>query len=246
MPPHHNRSQTHPNGTRHLCEPYRSPTRAEHPDLLPRPQRRRHRIFGGLTERQEHIFTWIAVVIVLLYVTGWTGAIHDALELRREIAREAKQAGVKLPPPPPRPAPTPADHLGVARRRRADCRLHHRCDARFSIPCAAQRKVYFATRTPGSPIVAGAPGGVKSVLDSGSTEVASDFVAPAQPGVYKLAVQLNQATRQIDDFSLITLVPFSEKQGGQIGLYYLGNWPFETRRNAEDAGLCETRPASSR
>ena len=27
-------------------------------------QRRRHRIFGGLNERQEHIFTWIAVVVV--------------------------------------------------------------------------------------------------------------------------------------------------------------------------------------
>jgi uncharacterized protein YcbK (DUF882 family) len=57
--------------------------------------------------------------------------------------------------------------------------------------------------------------------------VASNFVAPAQPGVYDLAVQVDQAMRQLDNFSLITLVPFSAKQNGHIGLYYLGNWPFE-------------------
>ena len=33
--------------------------------LFPRVQKR-HRIFGGLNERQEHVFTWIAVVVVLL------------------------------------------------------------------------------------------------------------------------------------------------------------------------------------
>src|SRR5207247_6406644 len=31
----------------------------------------------------------------------------------------------------------------------------------------------------------------------------------------------------IKDFSVITLVPFGQKQRGRIGLYYLGNWPFE-------------------
>ena len=61
-------------------------------------QRRRHRIFGGLNERQEHIFTWIAVVVVLLYVAAWVGAIADAVRQQREIAAEAKQAGLPQPP----------------------------------------------------------------------------------------------------------------------------------------------------
>jgi uncharacterized protein YcbK (DUF882 family) len=93
----------------------------------------------------------------------------------------------------------------------------------------ASGKVRFATRVPGSTIIPGAPAGAKSVLASGSTEISSSFVAPEQPGIYNLAVQLNQATRAIQNFSLVTLVPFSEKRGGKIGLYYLGNWPYERR-----------------
>jgi uncharacterized protein YcbK (DUF882 family) len=66
------------------------------------------------------------------------------------------------------------------------------------------------------------------VLSTGDTsEVSPDFTAPDEPGIYKLAVQLNQATRAIDNFNVITLVPFSEKRAGKIGLYYLGSWPFE-------------------
>ncbi|HEX9459751.1 MAG TPA: hypothetical protein VGA84_11430, partial [Thermoanaerobaculia bacterium] len=75
--------------------------------LFPRAQSR-HRIFGGLNERQELVFTWIAVGGVLLFITGWIGAIHTALEQQREVVREAKAAGVKTPPPPP---PMPSQQI---------------------------------------------------------------------------------------------------------------------------------------
>src|SRR5258706_15728531 len=51
--------------------------------------------------------------------------------------------------------------------------------------------------------------------------------------------------RQLDNFSVITLVPFSQKQAGHIGTYYLGSWPFEnggtpkTPAYANPAGLIE-------
>ena len=45
--------------------------------------RGRHRIYRGLvTERQEHIFTWVAVVVVLLYATAWVGATALSQESR--------------------------------------------------------------------------------------------------------------------------------------------------------------------
>ena len=53
------------------------------------------------------------------------------------------------------------------------------------------------------------------------------FNAPKDPGVYKLAVEMNKATRPIDDLRVITLIPFAEKKKDRIGLYYLGRWPFE-------------------
>ena len=196
---------------------------AEHA-LYPEDQRR-HRIYRGLvTERQEHIFTWSAVVLVLLYATAWFSAIHDEVVMQRELAREAKAAGLKAPPPAPptqrittaltQAAPTPA-YL-------TDAMLN------FIDPLrGVSGKLRFTTIAPGKTIATGAPEGMKSVLSNGENSVSSDFAAPDNPGVYEMAVQLDKATRPIKDFSVITLVPFAEKQRGRIGLYYLGNWPFE-------------------
>jgi uncharacterized protein YcbK (DUF882 family) len=64
-------------------------------------------------------------------------------------------------------------------------------------------------------------------------------------------VQLNQATRAIQNFSLVTLVPFSEKRGGKIGLYYLGNWPYErggtprTPSYANPTGFIQVTPQNA-
>ena len=60
---------------------------------------KRHRIHRGLiTERQEHIFTWMAVVVILLYVSAWVGAI---VEIRRRVAEPAfgPPAGPAARPP---------------------------------------------------------------------------------------------------------------------------------------------------
>lgn len=179
-----------------------------------------------MTERQEHIFTWVAVVVVLLYATAWVGAIHDVFELQRELARQAKAAGVKAPPPA-LAAPTQQITAALTQPAAAPAYLS---DAmlNFLDPLrGASGKLRFATIAPGKTIATGAPTGAKAVLTDGENAVSSDFVAPASPGVYDMAVQLDRATRPIKDFSVITLVPFAQKQRGRIGLYYLGSWPFE-------------------
>jgi len=203
--------------------------------LFPTP-RRRHRIFGGLTERQEHIFTWIGVIVVLLYATAWVGAILEARLETETTPAPTQQITSALTAPD---APTAA-FIG-------DAMLTFLSPLR-----GVSGKLEFATRTPNAPIVSGAPEKAKSVLVGGSgAQLASDFVAPAQPGMYKLAVQLDQATRQIKDFNLITLVPFSEKQSGRIGLYYLGTWPFErggrpkTAAYANPSGFIEVTPQNA-
>jgi uncharacterized protein YcbK (DUF882 family) len=198
---------------------------AEHA-FLPGPPRR-HRIYRGLvTERQEHIFTWSAVVLVLLYATAWIGAIHDVFEWRREMARQAKAAGVKAPPPP-MPAPTQQITVALTQPAAAPAYLSDAMLSFIDPLRGASGKLRFTTIAPGKTIATGAPEGAKAVLTSGENAVSSDFVAPENPGVYDLAVQLDQATRPIKDFSVITLVPFGQKQRGRIGLYYLGSWPFE-------------------
>lgn len=197
--------------------------------LFPRPQRR-HRIFGGLRRRQERVFTWVASFLVLLYAAGWALAIYDASQQRREIAQEARAAGLPVPPRPPSPA-TPSEQIASNVLGPPVQTAPFLTDAMlgFLDPLrGASGKLRFTTRTPGAPIVSGAPHGTTAVLSAGQQhETSSTFAAPDKPGVYKLAVQLQQATREIRDFNVVTLVPFSEKRGGKIGLYYLGSWPFE-------------------
>jgi len=186
---------------------------------------RRHRVFGGLTERQEHVFTWCAVVVILLYVTAWVGAIANMRDVRRQLVEQAKITHVPAPPPP---APTQQIAASLTGSAPATAFID---DAMlgFLTPLRGESgKVEFTTRTPGQSIVNDIPNKVQAVLSSEkSKEISADFVAPSKPGAYKLAVQLDQATRAIDDFTVVTLVPFAEKQRGHIGLYYLGSWPFE-------------------
>lgn len=215
---------------------------------------RRHRVFGGLTERQEHVFTWIMVVVVLLYATAWFRAIHDLFEQQREIAQQARDAGIK-PPPPVAAAPTQQMTSAILDPEAQTTAFITDAMLNFVTPLRGQSgKLYFATRTPGSTVVTGAPKGTQAVFteEEGEGTMASPtFTAPEEPGIYKFAVQLQQAQRQLKDFSLITLVPFSEKSGGRIGMYYLGTWPFEkggtpkTPAYANPSGFIEVTPENA-
>ncbi len=212
---------------------------------------RRHRIFGGLTERQEHIFTRVAVVVVLLFVTAWVGAINDAFQRRREIIRQAQEANIKVPLPPPL-APTQQITSALTQPNAPTTAYLNDAVLGFLNPLRGESgKVYFTTRTPGAAIAPGAPANARAVLKGGTTEVSNNFVAPANPGVYKLAVRIDQAMKQINDINVITLVPFARKQSGKIGLYYLGSWPFEsggtpkTPAYANPSGFIEVTPQNA-
>jgi len=63
--------------------------------------------------------------------------------------------------------------------------------------------------------------------ESGQAISTDKLIAPADPGVYKLAVQLGKVSQPIEDLRIITMVPFAEKKNERIGLYYLGSWPYE-------------------
>ena len=62
---------------------------------------------------------------------------------------------------------------------------------------------------------------------SGQEVSSAKLAAPADPGIYKLAVQLGKITKPVEDLRVITMVPFAEKKNDRIGLYYLGSWPYE-------------------
>lgn len=73
-------------------------------------------------------------------------------------------------------------------------------------------------------------------------------VAPARAGIWGLAVKIGAALKPVTNFSVITMQPFSAKQRGRIGLYYIGNWPGEKGRVRRGysipSGFIEVTPAN--
>lgn len=51
--------------------------------------------------------------------------------------------------------------------------------------------------------------------------------APNSPGVWSVALQVGNALQPLTDFRVITMLPFSAKKNGHVGLYYIGSWPGE-------------------
>jgi hypothetical protein len=90
-------------------------------------------------------------------------------------------------------------------------------------------------REPGAPLGADTlPEGavVHYSSGSGTDSALADTVvrAPDDPGIWSVAIKVGAAIRPLSDFNVITLKPFSAKQRGRIGLYYLGSWPNERAR----------------
>jgi uncharacterized protein YcbK (DUF882 family) len=181
----------------------------------------RHRIHGGLrTERQEHIFTWMTVIVVLLYATMWISAAIETHRLRKEAAA----AGV----PPPESAVAPTENITGRFFGPAPPKTPYLNEAllEFLDPLRGESgEVRYAPVLPGEEVAAGAPGGSKVVTPG---ETRSDFTAPERSGIYDLVVELNKVSSAIEDLSIVTLVPIAKKNRGSIGSYQLGSWPWES------------------
>ena len=66
------------------------------------------------------------------------------------------------------------------------------------------------------------PGGALQYTQGG--EVAN---APKNSGIWRVVLAFGNALRPVSDFNVITMLPFSAKKNGRVGLYYVGNWPSE-------------------
>ncbi|HEY0373109.1 MAG TPA: hypothetical protein VGD79_13980 [Thermoanaerobaculia bacterium] len=209
--------------------------------LFPEPQKR-HRIHGGLrTERQEHIFTWMAVIVVLLYATVWVGAITDIRRVRdTPVAVEGGDHDEPTEPPP-----TPVQSLTRLGPDLPKTTYLSDTMLGFLHPLRGESgELQYAPVLPGSRVVQSAPGGATAVIDG----VPAAFTAPRQPGIYEFAVEIDGARRAIEDLSIVTLVPRARKTNGRIGTYQLGTWPFErggtpkTARYAAPQGFIQVTP----
>ncbi len=93
----------------------------------------------------------------------------------------------------------------------------------------ASGKLKAAFRTPGEPLIPEPPPGLTARYEpeQGAPVASPALEAPRRPGVYRIALVVDDAHKGVDDLRVITLVPFAAKKAGQIGSYRLGQWPYE-------------------
>jgi uncharacterized protein YcbK (DUF882 family) len=186
--------------------------------LMPSARRR-----SGLTPGQERLFNLLGGTLICVMLLGWVVSVADQYRQRSDSEETAAT-----------PARVVASRLGDPRATQTAYLDDAQLDFLDTLR-GRSGKLQAAFRTPGatltSPKAAQAPPSELSARfedPSGAEVVSEDFTAPKDPGIYKLAVEMNKATRPIDDLRIITLVPFAEKKQDRIGLYYLGRWPFES------------------
>lgn len=189
----------------------------------------RHRIHLGLrSERQERVFTSVAMSIVLLFMTLWVWAVTDANRMRKA----ARAAGV--PVPGSAGAPT-ASITGVMFGPQAQKTPYlNQAMLEFLDPLRGESgELRYTPLLPGERI---------------ASRAAAAPSAPARSGIHKLIVSINKVSSAIEDISIVTLVPIARKQQGRIGAYRLGSWPWESggtprsQRYAAPRGFIEVTP----
>lgn len=188
---------------------------------LPSPPKSRwHR--AGVSRRSEKLLDIVGGMVLLMFAVGWTWSVStaaartDGAEAVGRMSASISNALVSAD------APTTAFLTQAALRALTPLRGESgRLRAQF--------------REPGTPLGTDSlPAGAvleysaDGVIDSARTD--SMVRSPDAPGVWQLAIKLGAAIRPLSDFNVITLTPFSAKQRGRIGLYYLGSWPNELAR----------------
>ena len=189
------------------------------------PESRWHR--AGVSARAERRIDVISGLVVVLLVAGWSYTIA-------QVSRE-RAAGITGPRASVTAAITATDAPNAA----------YLTDAALSAlaPLRGESgRLRVALRTPGEVVGDSARGDDAHVTVSGGEVAAPSESAPAQPGIFRVAVAIGNALRPIADFNVISLVPFSSKERGRIGTYFVGNWPGERGRAPSSGGVTYMPP----
>ena len=188
---------------------------------------------SGLTRKHERAFFWISRILILAVLTGWSISI---IELR--------SSGPSTPSAGPAEGrvSSPIARSIIDGSKRATPFINEAALEFFDPLRGESGELEAAFRLPGRDVARTSDPQMK--LRFGE-KVAGNFAAPSDPGVYKLAVQIDRITREISDLRVITLVPFEQKERGRIGTYTVGTWPFEnggkpkSERYANPSGFIE-------
>jgi len=166
-----------------------------------------------MTPRGERIFNIASSIVIFLFALGWSWSI--ALARATGAGHPASSATGILTS-----ALTDADAPSMA----------YLTDAALDVvnPLKGESgKLKARIGQPGEAIPGDTlPKGAVATFSSGvKAESSAVLNTPKKTGIWSIAIAIGNAIKPVTDFSVITLLPASEKKGGRIGLYYIGNWP---------------------
>ena len=199
---------------------------------LPEPPASRwHR--AGVTPRAERWLDRGSALVLVLFASAWAWSIAEA---RGHEANLIAPARVTATTPATaaiaaaltsRDAPTAAFLTNAAMEALAPLR-------------GRSGKLRAVVRPAGAEIADSLPTGAELAFSRDSAGVAgargtgATPAAPTGSGIWRMAVRVGAAARQVSDMNVITLTPLSERRKGRVGLYYIGTWP--TERGVKRAG----------
>ncbi|HUQ18868.1 MAG TPA: hypothetical protein VM099_04575 [Gemmatimonadaceae bacterium] len=167
----------------------------------------------GISARGEIIFNVAAAILMTLFALGWGWSIALA-RAGISSSHASETSGILTS------ALTDADAPSMA----------YLTDAALDVvnPLRGESgKLKARIAQPGETISRDTlrPGAVATFSNGAKAESSAVLNTPAKTGIWSIAIAIGSAIKPITDFSVITLLPASEKKSGRIGLYYIGNWP---------------------
>lgn len=177
---------------------------------------------SGLTPEQERTFDRAVRVVAAVFAVAWVYALftadfEDLVDVRESVATFSTR--ITANPLSPTAPPEPVFAVDELVRAVAD---------ELDVYRGLSGEVNIVIQEPGDTSIVAAvgdtlPAGAELELQPAPGE------EPASPGVWNMVLRVRDAVRPVSDVSVVSLVPLSERRGGRIGRYLIGEWPFEER-----------------
>ena len=210
-------------------------------------ERRRWWARAGVSPRGERAFDLLQFAVLFTLGVGWTWSIVNA----KALARSDGELG---PLTQARAAIASALPTSNARATAylTDAALNGITEQMLESARGKSGKLRATIQSSPAPLTPDTlpPGGELTYASGG--KVAS---APKGAGIWSVLLAIGNAVRPVANFNVITMLPFSAKQNGKVGLYYVGNWPNEKGRlgpskappsaYANPAGFIEVTPENA-
>jgi hypothetical protein len=169
----------------------------------------------------ERIFDFARPVILFALSVGWVYSLANA--------KRFAQASETLPMSGARAVIANALPMsdGPTAAYLTDAALNQLTNAMLESARGASGKLRAAIQPVPAPLAPDTipPGGKLEYSNGGDV-----VTAPKASGVWRVMLAIGNALKPVSDFNVITMLPFSAKQNGKIGLYYVGNWPSEVKK----------------